>query len=520
MESLNSILGRTQRRFTQMDRSRQQHSRQQGSVRDSLSEQRVRRGQHTTQQYSQQQMPPKAQPPIAPKTHYTYQQDADVLYQDEEDYLPQMPSYTKNRNTRSYPQPIQKTRPIPDYIPEESTPHLQADVVDEYSNIWPEEDDAIGSIQHGDWEMVGQGYLPYQAEEKTIVELPGKQSYINNYNTYAQRNTRDLSDIVEQEPYTRPASRAPRNTGLPLPQEQPYKSQRVTQPLNNQFVTNHAQGQERQQYKAPVTRPKPTSRAPQPRSQQALIPSKAVTPAVTTGTTSQKTICPRCRGAGFLRVDVPFGHPSFGKAVPCACKLAEREEKRRQELLELSDLWAFREKTFESFNPNIPGGHPCLHEAFEAAYTFAHAPQGWLLLVGPNGCGKTHLAAAVANKMLNDGSVVLFAVVPDLLAHLRATFAPNSTEVYDQRFSKMKEAHLLVLDDLGAQQSSPWANEKLFQLLNYRYNANLPTVITANPQGLNTIDERLRSRLGDIGLVERVVMQGAQDFRPRNYRKH
>jgi DNA replication protein DnaC len=83
----------------------------------------------------------------------------------------------------------------------------------------------------------------------------------------------------------------------------------------------------------------------------------------------------------------------------------------------------------------------------------------------------------------------------------------------------MREAELLVLDDLGAQQSSPWANEKLFQLFNYRYNSRFPTVITTNNVGLQGIDERIRSRMMDASLVTIVTFDGAQDYRPRNPRR-
>ena len=113
---------------------------------------------------------------------------------------------------------------------------------------------------------------------------------------------------------------------------------------------------------------------------------------------------------------------------------------------------------------------------------------------------------------------MLFAVVPDLLDHLRAAFAPTSTEVFDQLFSKMREAEVLILDDLGAQQSSPWANEKLFQLLNYRYNMGMPTVITANQKGLQGVDERIRSRLTDVSLVASVQFERARDYRPHHPR--
>ncbi len=215
------------------------------------------------------------------------------------------------------------------------------------------------------------------------------------------------------------------------------------------------------------------------------------------------------------RPNVPYGHPSFGKPIACECKEAERKAKRRRQLQEMSDLGAFYDKSFRNFNTGVNG----IREAFTCAYEFAQDPNGWLLLIGPNGCGKTHLAAAIANKSLEDGALVLFATVPDLLDHLRAAFAPTSNEVYDQLFSRMREAEVLVLDDLGAQQSSPWANEKLFQLLNYRYNSRFPTVITANSRGLQGIDERIRSRLTDASLVTTVILDRAKDYRPNSPRR-
>src|SRR5204863_9212797 len=140
-----------------------------------------------------------------------------------------------------------------------------------------------------------------------------------------------------------------------------------------------------------------------------------------------------------LRANVTYGHPQFGKPVICQCKEAERKEKLRYQLREMSNLDAFHSQIFTAFNSRVPG----VQEAFRAAAEYAANPEGWLLLVGPNGCGKTHLAAAIANQTLDEGGVVLFAVVPDLLDHLRAAFAPDSGEVYDRLFWKMREAGLL-----------------------------------------------------------------------------
>ncbi len=222
-------------------------------------------------------------------------------------------------------------------------------------------------------------------------------------------------------------------------------------------------------------------------------------------------VCPRCRGAGYLRLDVPIGHPSFGKATPCACKEQELEQRRRDELWRLSSLDAFKDMTFAHFNPKVAG----TREAWEVAQRYAENPGGWLVLSGPCGSGKTHLAAAIANTQFEQGTLVLFTVVPHLLDHLRAAFAPTSETTYDALFEKVCQAGLLVLDDLGAEHSTPWAQEKLFQIINHRYMYRYPTVITTNLDLINDLDDRVRSRLTDIGLVRHVRLDTA-DYRPHN----
>lgn len=173
------------------------------------------------------------------------------------------------------------------------------------------------------------------------------------------------------------------------------------------------------------------------------------------------------------------------------------------------------ELTFERFIPEP--GHlslaqgQSLKNAYETCLYFAQDPEGWLLLTGTYGCGKTHLAAAIANMLLAAGKTVIFQTVPDLLDHLRSTFGPNSEISYDEFFEQVQTAAILILDDFGAHSSSQWANEKLFQILNYRYNTGLPTVITTNLR-LDTLEPRLRSRLSDVRLVTQVLIS-APDFR-------
>jgi DNA replication protein DnaC len=171
---------------------------------------------------------------------------------------------------------------------------------------------------------------------------------------------------------------------------------------------------------------------------------------------------------------------------------------------DLSSLDLLRDRTFGNFSDRRGEGLPAsdlqsLEKAFQAARKYAEDPRNWLVFSGPYGSGKTHLAAAIANYRAGLGYPPLFVMVPDLLDHLRATFNPNSTVRFDRRFEQVRTADLLILDDLGTQSMTAWVREKLYQLFNYRYIAELPTVITT-ADTLDEIDPRLRSRMLDTRL--------------------
>ncbi len=168
---------------------------------------------------------------------------------------------------------------------------------------------------------------------------------------------------------------------------------------------------------------------------------------------------------------------------------------------ELSSLGLLGEHTFGNFSlrkdENLEKEEKTkLESAFKAAQQYAEKPRGWLVLQGGYACGKTHLAAAIANYRSAEGVPPLFIMVPDLMDHLRSTFSPDSKVSYDRRFDEIKTSPLLVLDDLGTESMTPWVKEKLYQLFNYRYNAGLPTVITTTDK-LSEVDPRIRSRMLD-----------------------
>jgi DNA replication protein DnaC len=218
---------------------------------------------------------------------------------------------------------------------------------------------------------------------------------------------------------------------------------------------------------------------------------------------------------GYLRSDVPVGHPNFGRLEICVCRQRDVSEQVRERLYSLSRLDELKELTFDTFQPRGRKGlgemqANSLEMAFNQAYHYAKTLNGWLLLRGGYGCGKTHLAAAISNYAVEMGVPTLFLTVPDLLDMLRFSYDSADT-TFENRFHEIRNASLLVLDDFGTQNATGWAQEKLFQIINYRYINKLPLVITTNLNPDN-IEPRFRSRLADRELVTDVRIN-APDYR-------
>lgn len=218
-------------------------------------------------------------------------------------------------------------------------------------------------------------------------------------------------------------------------------------------------------------------------------------------------------------LDVPLDDRRYGKLHRCPNNPVEFDRDRHERLRRIGNLEAYKDKTFENFEidphrANYPqDAVESLHFALMTAQGFAQHPKGWLVLEGTYGCGKTHLAVAIGNTRLEHyGDEVLFMTAPDLLDFLRTTFSNNSEISYDESFDRIRNMSFLILDDLGVENPSGWAKEKLFQLLNYRYSNALPTVITTNI-GLDDLDPRLSSRMRESQVATHCKIL-APDYRP------
>lgn len=210
--------------------------------------------------------------------------------------------------------------------------------------------------------------------------------------------------------------------------------------------------------------------------------------------------CPICKGAGFLRKNLAPDHPDFGKAIPCQCTIAELEQTRAERLFRFCELPdGSRRFTFDTFEIR-----PGVKTAYKVARAMAEGRNDfrWLTLTGGVGCGKTHLGIAIILERLKMGRMAKYIYVPDLLDSLRDALDPEAEVRYSDLLRRYEEVELLFLDDLGTESPTAWVNEKVDQLVDYRYRNGMELIVATNLKGkalLPRVVDRLRDyRLGRV----------------------
>lgn len=240
------------------------------------------------------------------------------------------------------------------------------------------------------------------------------------------------------------------------------------------------------------------------------------------GRSSLSTVtCPECGGTGWKMVPGARG-PA---AALCACQLARRGD----ELLAAARIPPrYQHCTLENFD--LPEGARELQLAHAAASAYARdypaalpdRDRSGLLFFGSVGAGKTHLAVAIAQKLLERGIGCVFCDHRELLKRIQATFDPANPATEAGVVAPLLDTEVLILDDLGVGRATEWALETLHYILNHRYSQRLATLVTTNledaPASLErkeaslvqVVGERLRSRLYEMCVF--VALHGP-DFR-------
>lgn len=231
--------------------------------------------------------------------------------------------------------------------------------------------------------------------------------------------------------------------------------------------------------------------------------------------TDTAAVCAVCGGTGWL-LEATEGRKL---AHPCSCRGAAISRAR----LDAAGIpQRYRDCTLENFSDNTLS----LTKARAAARDFVDAypaVEAGLLLTGPAGRGKTHLACAILSELVaTKGVTGLYVDFSDLLMKIQTSFRPDADISKESVLTPYSEAEVLVLDELGASKPHPWVLDVLYSLLNTRYNRKKITVATSNFEDeIDTaagerekledrIGYRLRSRLYEMCLM--VPLRGG-DFR-------
>lgn len=230
--------------------------------------------------------------------------------------------------------------------------------------------------------------------------------------------------------------------------------------------------------------------------------------------------CKICHDRGWLAYDVPPGDERFGKLAACTCTEAGRLAAQRAAL----SRGKLAGMDFATFKPLTALERQALRSAKSVAKGWAAGEAGSIVLYAPlqeamqvfpgnpkalhitgAGCGKTHLAVSLAKAALATGRTVRLATESDLIERIRATYWDGATESQDGILAGLADAWLLALDDVGTAHVKPeslgWYQDILFQIINGRYTAGRPLVVTTNltPTQLGEwVGARVRSRLSEM----------------------
>lgn len=179
-------------------------------------------------------------------------------------------------------------------------------------------------------------------------------------------------------------------------------------------------------------------------------------------------------------------------------------------------LYCYREPDVHHSGPSdftrvgIPEGYlrQCTIESFQGA-AMQDLAREWvtpwppskpfLFMLGDRGNGKTHLSVAILRELWEQRRFWgKFCQVSEMLNAIRASYDPDNDATADGILSPYKMAPLLVLDDIGVGKQTPWVDEQLWLLVSYRYTRGLPTIASANPDGLDKTEPRVKERLMDV----------------------
>lgn len=231
----------------------------------------------------------------------------------------------------------------------------------------------------------------------------------------------------------------------------------------------------------------------------------------TRSSSSRTAACAECSGSGFVLTD--------RGALRCKCQ-QEIEVQRAFVMARIPRK--FLGKSLSTFHAKAARQKEVLQGArgFEKTFIGNHHdnPGKGLLLTGKEGTGKTHIAVAILKDVIAKGYTGLYWNVPELFLELRRRMNDNGEENEAELFDHSSRVDLLVLDDLGAERTSEYVLDRLYVLINGRYQNDRATIITTNrsiAELRQQIGPRITSRICEM-CVQMEFPEG--DYRVQNLR--
>jgi DNA replication protein DnaC len=231
---------------------------------------------------------------------------------------------------------------------------------------------------------------------------------------------------------------------------------------------------------------------------------------------------------------LPWGRNGETSETRCPMCESEHEERRKQQEINYQETQRreriainrkaagiperFAGCSFENYAASTPKQQQALTSAnnFAEHFDVVQEDGSSLALCGKPGCGKTHLACAIGNRVLEAGRTVIYTTVIELLRAIRDTWRRNSERSENAVIEKYRCVGLLILDEVGVSFGSEAEKVQLFDVLDGRYRDMRPTVIVSNLNG-NDLKRALGSRLYDrlMHNGSDVVLFDWDSFRPR-----
>jgi DNA replication protein DnaC len=228
--------------------------------------------------------------------------------------------------------------------------------------------------------------------------------------------------------------------------------------------------------------------------------------------------CPRCNGSGWI----PLPGDSL-RVEPCGC---QGDLRKQQRIAAAHIPKRYEHCTLDSFRDHSTTLRNAKKRVQQFIDEWPNAEKG-LLLAGPCGSGKTHLAVATLNEIIRSGKPgrVMFANFSDLIQDIQSSFDSDHVPTKGELLEPLLDAELLVLDELGMRKPTDWVKDILYHLINSRYTSARTTIFTTNyyDQPAEAKEESLQNRIGVAlrsriyEMAYRVDFSGVEDYRPKKW---